>query len=279
MPLELLTPRFLEKIWGSEHLQPWFPNTAVKTGAKIGEVWFEGPGPLELPLLVKFLFTSAKLSVQVHPDDAYAAQHHASRGKTEMWHVLAAEPGARIAAGFRQPVSAEHLRTAARTGEIEDLLAWHAAAPGDTFFIPAGTVHAIGGGLVLCEIQQRSDITYRLYDYGRPRELHIEQSLAVARREPHSARVDALAEELISCNHFTVGRRAIQGSGEFGPPPADFVLFIVIQGEGAFSEGTPEAHPVRAGQVWYAPGGTPPFVVSGKVTLLWASSSSDRRPV
>jgi mannose-6-phosphate isomerase len=270
--LQPLQPRFLEKIWGSEHLQPWFPNTGVKTGAKIGEVWFEGPGSLELPLLVKFLFTSAKLSVQVHPDDAYAGLHHASRGKTEMWHVLAAEPGARIAAGFREPLSAERLRAAAQSGEIEELLAWHAAAPGDTFFIPAGTVHAIGGGLVLCEIQQRSDITYRLYDYGRPRELHIEHSLAVARRGPHAARVDAVAEELISCGHFTVGRRAIAGSGEFAPPTAGFVLLIVIQGEGSFLEGTPDATPLRAGQVWYAPPGTPPFVVSGKLTLLWASS-------
>jgi mannose-6-phosphate isomerase len=269
MPLELLTPRYLEKIWGSERLQPWFPNTGVKTG----EVWFEGPGSLELPLLVKFLFTSAKLSVQVHPDDAYAAQHHDSRGKTEMWHVLAAEPGARIAAGFRESVTSERLRAAAQTGEIEELLAWHAAAPGDTFFIPAGTVHAIGGGLVLCEIQQRSDITYRLYDYGRPRELHIEHSLAVARREPHSARVGAAAaEELISCDHFTVGRRAIDGSSEFVFPPERFVLLIVIRGEGAFLEATLKGSSLRAGQVWYAPAGTPPIVVSGKLTLLWASS-------
>jgi mannose-6-phosphate isomerase len=269
MPLERLTARFLEKIWGSERLQPWFPNAGSK---KIGEVWFEGPGSLELPLLVKFLFTSEKLSVQVHPDDAYAGLHHASRGKTEMWHVLAAEPGARIAAGFRKPLTAEHLRAAAQTGEIEELLAWHAAVPGDTFFIPAGTVHAIGGGLVLCEIQQRSDVTYRLYDYGRPRELHIEHSLAVARREPHSARIDAVGEELISCNHFTVGRRAVAGSSEFTPPPAGFVLLIVIQGEGSISERTSGAHPVRAGEVWYAPAGTPPFGVNGKLTLLWASS-------
>ena len=264
-PLRLrsLQPRFLEKIWGSEHLHPWFPNT----GVKIGEVWFEGPGSLELPLLVKFLFTSGKLSVQVHPDDSYAGLHHASRGKTEMWHVLAAEPGACIAAGFREPVTPERLRAAAQSGEIEELLAWHAAAPGDTFFIPAGTVHAIGGGLVLCEIQQRSDITYRLYDYGRPRELHIEQSLAVARREPHSARVDGVAEELISCDHFTVGRRAVAGSSEFAPPPSGFVLLIVVQGEGALDD-----NPVRAGQVWYVPAGIPPLVVSGRLTLLWASS-------
>jgi mannose-6-phosphate isomerase len=268
MPLERLTARFLEKVWGSEHLQPWFPNSETKIGAKkIGEVWFEGPGSLELPLLVKFLFTSGKLSVQVHPDDAYAARAHGSRGKTEMWHVLAAEPGARIAAGFREPVSEERLRAAARSGEIEELLAWHAASPGDTFFIPAGTVHAIGAGLVLCEIQQRSDITYRLYDYGRPRELHIEESLAVSRRAPHSARVEAKREELIACEHFTVGRRIVTASSEFICPPGQFVLLIVTDGEGSL-----HGNPVRAGQVWYAPPGTPPVGVRGDLTLLWASS-------
>ena len=256
MPLERLTPRFLEKVWGSEHLEPCFPNRETK----IGEVWFEGPGELELPLLVKFLFTSEKLSVQVHPDDAYAARHHsipgepASRGKTEMWHVLAAQTGARIAAGFRERLSEERVREAALSGEIEELLDWHEAAPGDTFFIPAGTVHAIGGGLTLCEIQQRSDITYRLYDYGRPRELHIEHSIAVARREPHAARASARGEELASCEYFTVGKRGVTGPGEFSVPPGRFVLLIVIDGEGQL-----DGNRVHAGQVWYAPPSTPPL--------------------
>jgi mannose-6-phosphate isomerase len=252
-----LQPRFLEKVWGSEHLEPWFRST----GAKIGEVWFEGSG--ELPLLVKFLFTSGKLSVQVHPDDVYAAQHHNSRGKTEMWHVLAAEPGAQIAAGFRQAVSAEELRAAALSGEIEELLAWHEARPGDTFFIPAGTVHAIGAGLTLCEIQQFSDVTYRLYDYGRPRELHLDRSLAVSRREPHSARVDAHGEELVSCEHFTVTRHECRGTIEFLHPPH---LLIAIDGEGNIG-----SERVHSGEVWYSAPGTTPFEVSGSLTLLGAS--------
>lgn len=261
MPLEQLTPRFLEKVWGSERLEPFFASR----NAKIGEVWFEGPGPLELPLLVKFLFTSDKLSVQVHPGDEYAQRHHSSRGKTEMWHVLAAEPGAQIAAGLREPVPAEKLREAARSGEIERLLAWHAAAPGDTFFIPAGTVHAIGGGLVLCEIQQRSDITYRLYDYGRPRELHIEESLEVARREPHAARAVVHEDVLVSCEYFKVGRRAIAAPEKVAIPREHFGLLIVIQGEGLL-----DGSPAHAGQVWYARQSTPPIVVSGPLTLLWA---------
>src|SRR3984885_6615466 len=202
--LKRLNPRFLEKVWGSERLEPWFPST----GTKIGEAWFEGSG--DLPLLVKFLFTSGKLSVQVHPDYDYAAHHHNSRGKTEMWHVLAAEPGARIVAGFRETVSLERLQAAALSGDIEDLLEEHPAARGDTFFLPAGTVHTIGAGLVLCEIQQHSDITYRLYDYGRPRELHLDHALAVTKCEPHPVRQAPQGGQLVSCRHFTVIRKQIR---------------------------------------------------------------------
>src|SRR5712691_5956864 len=127
--MKRLTPDFREKIWGATHLEPWFPNS----DRKIGEVWFEK----DSPLLVKFLFTTEKLSVQVHPP-----------GKTEMWHVLAAEPGAQIAAGFREEISPEKLREASLSGAIMDLLAWHTARRGDTYFLPAGTVHAVGEGLV-----------------------------------------------------------------------------------------------------------------------------------
>ncbi|HEY1754283.1 MAG TPA: type I phosphomannose isomerase catalytic subunit [Bryobacteraceae bacterium] len=268
MPVVRLKPRFVERVWGSEHLGPWFnvPPGFQNTGAKIGEVWFEGSG--DLPLLVKFLFTSGKLSVQVHPDDAYAAQHHNSLGKTEMWHVLAAEPGAQIAAGFREPVSADRLRAAALSGEIEELLAWHDARPGDTFFIPAGTVHAIGAGLTLCEIQQLSDVTYRLYDYGRPRELHLDQSLAVSHLGPHSARVKPEGMVLVSCEHFTVARYECSGKIEFhrgadglGVPD----VLIVIEGEGHV--GGALAH---CGEAWYAAPGTSPFEVTGRLTLLGA---------
>jgi mannose-6-phosphate isomerase len=256
--LRRLKPRFLEKVWGSERLEPWFPST----GAKIGEVWFEGSD--KLPLLVKFLFTSEALSVQVHPNDAYAGKHHNCRGKTEMWHVLAAEPGARIAAGFREPISEKHLRAAALSGEIEELLAWYEARPGDTFFIPAGTVHAIGAGLTLCEIQQLSDITYRLYDYGRPRELHLEEALAVSIREPSSDRVEPQGGSLLACEYFKVTRHECSGTIHFLHPPD---LLIVIDGTGHIG-----GDDIRSGEVWYAPPGTTPFEVRGKLTLLGASS-------
>ncbi len=182
---------------------------------------------------MKFLFTTEKLSVQVHPDDAYAARHHNSRGKTEMWHVLAAEPGARIAAGFREPVSRG---TSACRGALRRnrRICWTGTRPrpGDTFFIPAGTVHAIGAGLVLCEIQQHSDVTYRLYDYGRPRELHLDHALAVTRREPHAARQTPLGGQLVSCPYFTVVRKRIEASTQLPPRPGGFELLIVTDGQG-----------------------------------------------
>jgi mannose-6-phosphate isomerase len=260
--LRELKPRFLEKVWGSQHLEPWFSNKNLpSTGAKIGEAWFEGPA--DFPLLVKFLFTSEPLSVQVHPNDAYAAEHHNCRGKTEMWHILAAEPGAKIAAGFREPISAEHLRAAALSGEIEDLLAWHEARPGDTFFIPAGTVHAIGAGLTLCEIQQLSDVTYRLYDYGRPRELHLDHALAVSKREPHAARVDPQRTPLVSCEYFTVTRHECSGTLTLPHTPD---LIVVIDGAGNVG-----GQRVHAGEVWHATPGSEPMEVSGRITILAVS--------
>jgi mannose-6-phosphate isomerase len=267
MQLQRLQPRFLEKVWGSTRLEPWFEST----GAKIGEVWFEGPEALpitgELPILVKFIFTTEKLSVQVHPADDYAARHHNSRGKTEMWHVLAAEPGARITAGFRERVSVERLQAAALSGEIESLLEAHPASAGDTFFLPAGTVHTIGAGLVLCEIQQHSDLTYRLYDYGRPRELHLDHALAVTRREPHAARQTPKGDQLLSCPYFTVVRKRIEGASLLPPRPGGFELLIVTEGQGWIG-----GEPVRSGEVWYAPPRMQPLEVAGNFTLLVAST-------
>jgi mannose-6-phosphate isomerase len=261
MPLEQLTPRFLEKVWGAVHLEPWFPST----GQKIGEVWFERTDTV--PLLVKFLYTSENLSVQVHPGDEYAARHHQSHGKTEMWHILAAQPGARIAAGFREPISPDRLRAGAESGEIMDLLAWHPAAPGDTFFIPAGTVHAIGDGLVLCEIQQFSDVTYRLYDYHRGRELHLDQALDVSLLGPCPARVEPQGDLLVACEYFIVRRHRVEKGLRLSPPPG---LLIVTEGQGHCS-GQGSGQPLMAGEVWYVPEGTPPLDLSGHLTLLGVS--------
>jgi mannose-6-phosphate isomerase len=175
----LLETRSVEKPWGRDTLPPPF---AAPAGQRIGEIWFVPPPQLDA-LLVKYIFTSEKLSVQVHPSDAQVA----GEGKEECWLVIDAEPGAKLGIGMTHEIGAEDLRAAALDGSIEGLLDWHPVSAGDFFYIPAGTVHAIGGGVSLVEIQQNSDTTYRLYDYGRPRELHLEQAVAVAERGPYDA--------------------------------------------------------------------------------------------
>jgi mannose-6-phosphate isomerase len=172
--------RTVAKPWGRDHLPAPFVAPA---GERIGEIWFEPPADLPA-LLVKYIFTSEKLSVQVHPSDAQLPGH----GKEECWLILDAEPGASLGIGFRDAITSEALRAAALDGSIEHLLEWHPVAAGDFFYIPAGTVHAIGPGVSLIEVQQNSDVTYRLYDYGRPRELHLDDGIAVARGEPHALR-------------------------------------------------------------------------------------------
>ncbi|WP_421839648.1 class I mannose-6-phosphate isomerase [Novosphingobium sp.] len=182
--MSLLAVRTVEKPWGRDQLPAPF---MAPYGKRIGEIWFE---PIEevCSLLVKYIFTSEKLSVQVHPDDAQAKDlGEYDTGKEECWLVIDAEPGATLGIGFHEPIGPEAMRAAALDGSIEDLLVWHPVQAGDFFYIPAGTVHAIGAGVSLIEIQQNSDITYRLYDYGRPRPLHLDKGIAVAKGEPYAA--------------------------------------------------------------------------------------------
>lgn len=180
----ILPTRNVAKPWGKDRLPAPFEAPA---GERIGEIWFEPPELLP-ELLVKYIFTSEALSVQVHPSDAQTEAAGLGRqGKEECWLVIDAEPGATLGIGFREPLSAEAMRAAALDGSIEQLMVWHPVKAGDFFYIPANTVHAIGAGVSLIEVQQNSDITYRLYDYGRPRELHLDQGIAVARGEPYGA--------------------------------------------------------------------------------------------
>jgi mannose-6-phosphate isomerase len=154
-------------------------------GRKIGEIWYEGDGPAQLPILVKWLFTSEKLSIQVHPNDAQARERGMASGKEECWYIVDAEPGAVLGMGTKRPLSSDELREASLSGEIEDLMDWKPVNAGDYFYIPAGTVHAIGAGITLVEVQQYADITYRLFDYGRPRELHLDDGVAVSVAAPY----------------------------------------------------------------------------------------------
>jgi mannose-6-phosphate isomerase len=198
-----LPTRMVAKVWGRDTLPAPF---AAPVGERIGEIWFEPPP--ELPqILVKYLFTSEKLSVQVHPSAADALPGEA--GKEECWLVLDAAPDARLAIGFERAVSPEEIAAAARDGTIEQLLTWHPARAGDLFYLPAGTVHAIGPGLALVEVQQTSDTTFRLYDYGRPRELHLERALAVAQGTPYPAehhRSIADGQALVDGPYFRLDR-------------------------------------------------------------------------
>lgn len=180
--MTILPTREVEKVWGRDTLPPPF---AAPKHARIGEIWFEPPAQLD-QLLVKYIFTSEKLSIQTHPDDDQAeAMGKGRQGKSECWYVIDADPGATLGVGFTRPIGSDDMRAAALDGSIEDLLVWHEVKAGDFFYIPANTVHAIGPGVSLIEVQQNSDITYRLYDYGRPRELHLDEGMAVAKGEPY----------------------------------------------------------------------------------------------
>lgn len=172
----------VEKPWGKDVLPAPF---VAEAGQRIGEIWFEPPEALP-ELLAKYIFTSEKLSVQVHPDDDQAEAAGLGRqGKSECWYVIDAEPGAALAIGFAEHIDTDAMRAAALDGSIEQLMTWHPVQAGDFFYIPANTVHAIGAGVSLIEVQQNSEVTYRLYDYGRPRELHLDAGMAVARGTPY----------------------------------------------------------------------------------------------
>lgn len=182
----------VEKPWGRRVLGSGFPD-ATGTEGPVGEIWFGTPGDASDELLVKYLFTSERLSVQVHPNDRQARAAGLPRGKDECWLILEADPDACIALGPRHAIAPDRLVEAIADRSIENLLRWELVRRGDFLFVPAGTVHAIGGGISLIEVQQNSDATYRLYDYGRPRELHVEAGIAVASRRPFE-RIDGPGE-------------------------------------------------------------------------------------
>lgn len=201
----------LPRPWGVVDLMPW--SNAGHDGVAIGELRYERParGPPDPSLLLKLLFTSEPLSIQVHPDDAYARLMGLPSGKTEAWYVLSAAPGAKIALGLKSRLTQQQLREAVEDGSLSDLVVWKTALPDDVICVPAGTIHAIGAGLVIAEIQQRSDATFRLFDHGRQRELHIESGIAVARTEParFQVRPNRLTDQrtlLVSNSHFVLER-------------------------------------------------------------------------
>lgn len=211
MTIERAHRHLVHKPWGSADLGPW--NDHVSDGRLVGEIWFERPLPaLPSPdLLLKLLFTSQPLSIQVHPDDVVARSMGLPNGKSEAWYVLSASPGAKVAVGLKRRVDASHLRDAIEDGSIANLVYWRGVKSGDVIPIAAGTIHAIGAGLVIAEIQQRSDTTFRLFDYGRQRGLDTDKAIAAAVTCPADGAVIArpLSDGrtlLIASPHFVLER-------------------------------------------------------------------------
>jgi mannose-6-phosphate isomerase len=295
-----IEPIFSPRIWGARSLAPLFPGktnlaepigeawlTGVDcrvangpfAGRTLGEAWREMPVEWrgsdfsklpDFPLLVKFIFPNDKLSIQVHPDDAYAALHEQAaggRGKTEMWHAVSAEPGARLMAGLKPGVTKEAFRQALNSQNIEDLFQSYEVHAGDTFFIPARTPHTIGPGMILCEVQEYSDLTYRLYDYGRvdahgkPRELHLEKALAVMSFAPNpflktvplaAKRKDVDLSLLAACKYFAVQRWLVSSPLHWRSDAESFRIFVVLSGRGKFvwKEGSSD---FSFGECWLMP--------------------------
>jgi mannose-6-phosphate isomerase len=211
MAIEHASARALPKPWGVADRRPW--SKASLDGGAIGEIWYERPdnAAADPSLLLKLLFTSQPLSIQVHPSDAFAHSMGLPSGKTEAWYVLSAAPEARVALGLKRRLTPQQLREAVENGSISDLVVWRAVSADDVIFVPAGTIHAIGAGLVIAELQQRSDATFRLFDHGRQRALHIESAIAVANVGPADFQVqpDRLTAErtlLVSSPHFVFER-------------------------------------------------------------------------
>jgi mannose-6-phosphate isomerase len=211
-PIKLETRR-VEKPWGRTELPPAFGATS---GERIGEIWFAGDDAPDLALLLKYIFTSERLSIQVHPNDQQARALGLPHGKNECWYILDAEPGAVLGLGLKSPADRETLRAAAIDGSIEQLIHWRPVKAADVIYVPAGTIHAIGAGVSLLEVQQNIDVTYRLYDYGRPRELHLDDGMKVAKPLPYPDEFASQAAEpgdrvLVSMPHFTLLRCSHSG--------------------------------------------------------------------
>lgn len=253
MPATLLSSRPIERVWGRRALPGWAGGMAAIGAAPIGEIWHEEPSGGDAALLVKHIFTAERLSIQVHPDDVEARARGHRRGKDEAWFILDAEPGAVIGLGLAREISPQELRTAALDGSIEALIDWRPVRAGELIYSPAGTIHAIGAGISLIEVQQNLDLTYRLYDYGRARELHLDDAVAVARpgrwRPPPPPREVAPGRTVLATGgRFVVERWTSGAAARIDGAGAELLLIPIDDG------GAIDGAPLAAGQVWRVEG-------------------------
>jgi mannose-6-phosphate isomerase len=290
------------RIWGARSLAPIYPDKS-NLPEPMGEAWLTGPeckietgplaGPLhqawqkmpsewrgtdfasqqtprEFPLLVKFLFPTDQLSIQVHPDDAYARQYEppGAVGKTEMWHVVSADPGATLLLGLVPKLDREKFQSAIKQGGLESFFERLPVSPSDTFFVPSGTPHTIGAGMILCEVQQNSDLTYRLYDFhrvdvhGNPRELHIEKAMAVIDFDHRKGgkvtpvalpSADGAKESLlVACPYFASERWDLASQHHANSDPTRFELLVILSGRGTI-QWRGDSCSYQQGECWFIP--------------------------
>jgi mannose-6-phosphate isomerase len=315
-----IEPQFLPRIWGSRSLAPIYPDK-INLHEPIGEAWLTGsqseitegplkgtiesawknmpaewrgssfPSPLadrsKFPILVKFLFPADQLSIQVHPGDEFAAKNEApgESGKTEMWHAVCAEPGATLLLGLLPEIDEEQFTSSAKDGGLENFLQRLPVYPRDTFFVAPGTPHTIGPGMILCEVQQNSDLTYRLYDYdrrdanGNPRQLHIDKAMAVIDfRNRCGGKIpplplnssDGVRKALLAaCRYFAAERWDVSAPYQGKSDPERFELLTTLNGRGSleYSGGTVA---FRQGECWFLPANLGHFSLGleGEVSLL-----------
>jgi len=235
-------------------------------GKSLGDIW-RGE---KFPLLIKFIDAEQDLSVQVHPDNDYAAKHeNGELGKTEMWYIIDAAPGAKIVYGLNSDYTREDLQNLINNNKFEECLNYIEVKSGDVYFIPAGLVHAIGAGILIAEVQQNSDTTYRFYDYnrtdadGNPRELHIEKALDVCIKtkteyKNPKVKIHDCSEILSVCEYFKVEKLNITGNVRFSPDK--FYSFICLDGEGEIIHGE-NIYEIKKGDSYFIPAGI------GKITI------------
>lgn len=258
-------------------------------GVKLSELIAMHPGILGkncekfsgFPVLVKLIDAKEDLSIQVHPDNEYAEKFENDNGKTEMWYVVDAQPGAELVYGFKEKLTREELRRAVKDNTLMDKVSRVPVKKGDVFFIEPGTLHAIGKGIIIAEIQQSSNITYRVYDYGRvgadgkPRELHVEKALEVTNTEPMDYRrpvygmeLDGVVVQLLAdCEYFIVNRERIISEAQLYADESSFSHVLVIGGSGELtSEGC--SLPLGTGTSVFVPAGSGNYVIKGNCDVI-----------